>query len=309
MGLLVALLGSLSARAFHPENSSSSKRPVRRVDCVFVLILALVFPGGVSASHDKESSHSFSMELPESPESVIRAVSDVANDGTIHGTKQYESETGLSGASVANSSNAFDAWTGPGHVFYKEKKRALAPRHFLDSADMGTVTVRYVVEPLAAQRTRLRIEAVFIEDGRRKRHASDGSVETSEFSEIATKIKVIEEQRKEAERQKAENEAQEQERTQLESVRNEEKSKLDAAKTSLARVQLRADSLRREAMARVKSDGTPLRSAPFVHSKTILSLGKYDSVTILVRTPYWYGIVAPDGERGWVRRDALEAMP
>lgn len=304
---MVALLGLLSARVVHPGNSSSC-RPVRWARCVFILTLVLAFPGA-SAGHDQESGHGFSVEVPQPSEMVLQIVGEVANNGVIHGTKQYESETGLSGASVAKSSNAFDAWTGPGQVLYKVKKGALAPRHFLESGDMGTVTVRYVVESLAAQRTRLRIDAVFIEDGRRKRHPSDGTVETSEFSEITTQLQALEQQQKEAERWKVEKEAQEQQREQLESARSEEKSKLDATKSSVEQLEQRADSLRREAMARVKSDGTPLRSAPFVHSKTVLSLGKYDSVTILVRTPYWYGVVAPDGEKGWIQRDSLEAMP
>ena len=37
-------------------------------------------------------------------------------------------------------------------------------RHFLDSADIGTVTVRYVVEPAGEARTRVRIDAIFVED-------------------------------------------------------------------------------------------------------------------------------------------------
>ena len=46
-------------------------------------------------------------------------------------------------------------------------------------ADMGTITVRYVITPFDEKSTNLRIDAVFIEDTSRKIHDSDGSVEST----------------------------------------------------------------------------------------------------------------------------------
>ena len=93
-----------------------------------------------SADNVKESP-GFVMEIPEKESDVLPIVQDIAADSIIRGTYVYERDKELTGAMPAKSSNAFGQWQGPGQVFYKVVIGALAPRHFLDSADVGTVTL------------------------------------------------------------------------------------------------------------------------------------------------------------------------
>ena len=51
-------------------------------------------------------------------------------------------------------------------MLYKVRTKT-APRYFKDSNDVGTITIRYVVQGLNEKNTRLQIDAI-VEDGRRK---------------------------------------------------------------------------------------------------------------------------------------------
>jgi hypothetical protein len=138
---------------------------------------------------DEGSSLSIILDAPEGV--VLKAVGDVAADGIIHGTYAYEKDQTFTGANISKTSTYYGKWTGPGKVFYKEHPDALAPRHFKQSADMGTVYVRYVVKEASATRTHIQIDAIFVEDGRKKAHPSDGTVETSEFKEIQDRVREV----------------------------------------------------------------------------------------------------------------------
>jgi len=138
---------------------------------------------------DEGSSLSISLDAPEGV--VLKAVADVAGDGIIHGTYAYEKDQTFTGANISKTSAYYGKWTGAGKVFYKEYPDALAPRHFRESADMGTVYVRYVVDAVSAKRTHIQIDAIFVEDGRKKAHPSDGTVETSEFKEIQDRVREV----------------------------------------------------------------------------------------------------------------------
>ena len=129
------------------------------------------------------------MALPEPYERVLDAVRNVANDGVIHGSAQYESETEITGASAVDSSLAFARWTGSGEVLYKARLKTIAPSHFEGSRDIGTVTLRFIVERAGPEQTRLTIDAVFVEDSGHGRHLSQGMVEIAEFGEIAKRLK------------------------------------------------------------------------------------------------------------------------
>ena len=83
----------------------------------------------------------------------------VVSDQIIHGTNIFDKDPILTGAEVVNATPLFAPWQGPGEVFYKIRKNAVAPRHFLDSADQGTIGVRFVMIPVNDQRTRVRIDA------------------------------------------------------------------------------------------------------------------------------------------------------
>ncbi len=79
------------------------------------------------------------------------------------------------------------------------RKQALNPWNFKDSADVGTLAVRYVVQPQGDKNTILRIDAVFVEDFRRVVHASNGSVESAECKDIQDRLASVELVKKETE--------------------------------------------------------------------------------------------------------------
>jgi hypothetical protein len=115
---------------------------------------------------------------------VEQVVQDIVQNGMIRGTKEYNKDQYISGAQPAASTHAFPQWTEGGKVFYKVRLQALDPRNFKDSGDVGTVAVRYVLQPQGDKNTVLRIDAVFVEDFRKIVHLSNGSVEGSEYKDI-----------------------------------------------------------------------------------------------------------------------------
>jgi polyhydroxyalkanoate synthesis regulator phasin len=133
--------------------------------------------------------------LPE-PE-VAQVVEEVAQNTIIRGTKEYNKDEYVTGAVGAASTPVFPKWTEGGKVFYKVRTQALDPRNFKDSGDVGTLAVRYVVQPQGDKNTVLRIDAVFVEDFRRTVHPSNGSVESSEYKDIQDHLGAVELMKKE----------------------------------------------------------------------------------------------------------------
>ncbi len=131
-----------------------------------------------------------SVPLPTSE--VEQVVEDVAQNGVIRGTKEYNKDEFVAGAKAATSSRVFPAWTEGGKVFYKVREQALDPRNFKDSSDSGTLVVRYVVQAQGEKNTLLRIDALFKEDYRHIVHQSDGSVEAAEYNDIREHVEAIE---------------------------------------------------------------------------------------------------------------------
>src|SRR6267378_3357508 len=267
--------------------------------------------------------------LPESE--VAQVVGDVAQNTLIRGTKEYNKDEYIAGAVAATSTPVFPAWTEGGKVFYKVRKQALDPRNFKNSGDVGTLAVRYVVQPQGDKNTILRIDALFVEDFRHSVHQSDGSVESSEYKDIQDRLQAVELMKKE----NAEAEQAKQERlakknfsmgtpddTVLLSTPPSPASPASATpQPSAAYEQQPPDSLapesleqhvaelRRQVERLVKKPGAPLKSAPFHTAGTLKSLEPGVEVLILISTPYWYGIETHDGQHGWIRRDQLEQMP
>jgi hypothetical protein len=120
--------------------------------------------------------------FPESE--VVQAVQEVVQNGIIRGSKEYNKDEYITGAEAVSSINVFPRWKEGGQVFYKVRLKALDPRNFKDSGDMGTLAVRYVVKRQDDSNTVLRIDAVFVEDFRKVSHASNGSVESAEYKDI-----------------------------------------------------------------------------------------------------------------------------
>ncbi|MGB7472012.1 MAG: hypothetical protein WBW58_21760 [Candidatus Acidiferrum sp.] len=276
---------------------------------VFTLLLlsTLAGAGALRAGANGDSAeYVFDVAAPESV--VVGIVKDIAADSVIRGTYVYEKEKTLSGAIPASSSSAFGAWQGPGVVFYKTLGDILSPRHFENSSDLGTITVRYVVIPESATNTRVRIDAVFVERARRKVHISDGTVETSEFSAIRAGIeKYDRDQEDAAEAQKERQDAvakgiQERER-------QEEAARVESDEESVRNMEARLHELQHALELQVKAGGAEFKSAPFRSAANLKVLPAGSQVVVLILTPYWYGVATPDGQHGWLRRDVVEPVP
>src|SRR6266567_3783376 len=131
------------------------------------------------------------VNVPFPETEVTQAVSEVAQNGIIRGTKEYDKDEYMSGATVATSTRAFPAWDEGGKVFYKLRVHALDPRNFKNSGDVGTLAVRYVVQGQGEKNTVLRIDAVFVEDFRHTVHLSNGSVEGAEYKDVHDHLETL----------------------------------------------------------------------------------------------------------------------
>ena len=272
--------------------------------------------------------------FPESD--VTQVVQQVAQNGMIRGTKEYNKDDYIGGAAEASSSRAFPEWTEGGKVFYKVRLKALDPRNFKDSSDVGTLVVRYVVQPQGDKNTVLRINAVFVEEFRHVSHPSNGSVESAEYKDIHDQLDALDAMRvqtAEAQREKQERAAKTQKTTALEEVPASSSSRPptsatppmgnpigapqpDNASSSLTPQTLTPQTLeehvrdlRRQVQRLVKSPGAPLKSAPFHTASTLQSLLPGTEVLIVISTTYWVGVETHDGQHGWILRDQLEMVP
>ena len=68
-------------------------------------------------------------------------------------------------------------------------------------------------------------------------------------------------------------------------------------------------ALRHEVERRIKPPGADLKAAPFRTSANLASLRAYTEVLVVIITPHWIGIEAPDGQRGWLPAEELEPLP
>jgi leucyl aminopeptidase len=290
-GFLVSLARCLFCGAFLVISATAAAYPAPRT------------PG------DKKSNvpEGFAIDLKASEADVTKAVQYVIQDQIIHGTQVYAREDELTDAEAATSSPYYGTWTGEGHVFYKIRRDALAPRHFKNSTDIGVITVRYIVLGVAPNRTHLQIDAVFIEEGSKRVHESDTTIETSEFAEIQGQIVRIQREEREAtlasERQQQVRDAQT-----TAKERTQEAARLQDAETAVKGLQLRAHELEHDAEVRVK-DKADLKSAPFQRAATVGSVAANSDVLVEIITPYWYGVETADGHRGWLRQDQVEPVP
>jgi hypothetical protein len=311
-------------------------RPATRFLAVILLLAAVAIP---VAGRDKDKisyGEGLIVNIPMREAEVAQVVEDVAQNGIIRGTKEYNKDEYVSGAKAATSSPVFPAWTEGGKVFYKVREQAIDPRNFKDSGDVGTLVVRYVIQPQGDKNTVLRINALFEESFRKTVHPSNGSVETAEYKDIHDHLEAIEvmreqtieaeEERKEARAKKLgraaadqEGPADSQQSSSKPAAGAEESTVVSAVPapatdisvqsgTQLAPGQSLADhvqELRKQVERLVKAPGAPLKSAPFHTASTLQSLTPGAEVLILITTPYWYGVETHDGQHGWLMRDQL----
>ena len=281
-----------------------------------IALVILLFLLGSATAHGRERKvrnqdyglgYSSEIEAPESE--VLDAVEAVVNNGIIQGSQEYIKDKYIDKAVPAKSSSLFPEWKGPGKVFYKVRTKVLAPSHFKESNDEGTLAVRYVVQSKDASRTIVRIDAVFAEDFRRIVHPSDGSVESAEYLDIQNHVDATELQKKQA----ADSEKQRQEELAKQAMEQkrelEAAAALTAAEGSSENLEQHVHDLRHQLERIVKAPGADLKSAPFHSASTLRSLEAGGDVVILVVTRYWYGVETENGEHGWVHRSQLEALP
>ncbi len=261
------------------------------------------------------------VNVPFPEAEVAQVVEEITQNGLIRGTKEYNKDEYISGAASATSTKVFPAWTEGGKVFYKVRLKALDPRNFKDSSDVGTLAVRYVVQPQGDKNTVLRIDARFVEDFRHSSHPSNGSVESAEYKDIHDHLESLELVK--AQTVEAEKEKQQQATKVSSSLIHPNTIALQpaAATTGNGDVPAKSDAqvpqtleqhvkdLRHQVQRLVKAPGAPLQSAPFHTASTLQSLPAGTEVLIVVSTPYWYGVETHEGQHGWILRDQLEQIP
>jgi hypothetical protein len=240
---------------------------------------------------------------------VRQAVLSVQRDHIIHGTLVFDKEPTLTGAEAIDATPLFDPWQGPGEVYYKIRAEAIAPRHFLDSADQGTIGVRYAIIPVTEDRTRVKVDAVYIESAHKTIHPSDGSVEKSEMNEIKDALDSLQQAAMEAADARRRALSAELVKQSYARQRDEESNRVNNAQTTEKQMQQEIASLRHELQRRVKAPGADLKAAPFQSAANLKTLSASAEVVILIVTPHWLGVETPEGQRGWLPVEKLEPLP
>jgi len=272
------------------------------------IVLAVV-TGPVAAGAQQLRSAGFAGELVGAKADVLQAVNEVLEDQIIHGTWIFDKDRTLMDATVVTSTPLFAPWKGPGQVFYKIRKDAIAPRHFMDSADQGTIAVRYIVIPVQEGRTRVRIDAVYVENTHRTVHDSDGTVESSEYKAIQEHLQAIQLDAQAAADMKRRRDSADLVKQTIIRRREDERSLLASTQSSVKDIEQRLNDLRHEVERRIKAPGTDLKAAPFQSSAKVVSLAANTEVVIVIVTPHWLGVETPDGQRGWIAIEQLEPLP
>lgn len=264
------------------------------------------------------------VNVPFSESEVTRVIQEVVQNGIIRGTKEYNKDEYVSGATAESSVRVFPAWTEEGKVFYKVRLHALDPRNFKDSGDVGTLAVRYIVQAQDEKNTVLRINAVFVEDFRHTVHPSNGSVETAEYKDVHDRLEAVasvKQQGAEAERERqgqlagkfdaASSAAVPQPSAAASANPGDSPSRNESAAVQATPQTLeeRVEALRRQVERTVKTPGAALKSAPFHTATTLQSLPAGTEVLIVITTPYWLGVETHEGQHGWMLRDELEQLP
>ena len=280
---------------------------VRALGVVGIMVSGLI--AAVPTRADQVANPSFSSELMASEPEVLQALHEVLEDHIIHGTRVFEREPTLNGAEEVPSTPLFGRWQGGGKVFYKVRKDVVAPRHFKESSDAGTIAVRYVVVGVTEQRTRVQIDAVFVESAHKAVHTSDLTVEASEFKAIQEHLQANQFAEQEARDLKRRRDSAEVVKQTTIRRREDETTLLASTQGSVKDLEERLKDLRHEIERRVKAPGTDLKAAPFQSSAKVVNLPAFTEVLIVIVTPHWYGVQTPDGQRGWIAIDQLEALP
>lgn len=288
-------------------NVLSTRTLLSRVVGALAVVLFIYIPALFAAS---SSEIGFLVQVNAPEADVLRAVQEVSEDQIVHGTYSFEKERTLYGAHAANTAQVFGKWDQPGKALYKIADKVLAPRFFKDSEDIGTISIRYVIQPIEAGTTSLRIDAIFV-DARNMKHASKGSVEAAEYGAIQQHIQSIQSEQKQTEQAAQEIAA---ERASAQNRLAPAKGPSDpgdawAVGLTVPQLEQKLSELRRDAELEARESGATLKAAPYRSAATLVSLPARAQVLVVVLTPYWYGVETEDGHRGWIHRSELEPLP
>lgn len=331
----MAQLGGSQIVAPVPKACKTWQHRAGVISAVVGIVLP-VFLVGVPAAFSREKDPlqhgaGLIMNIPFPEDQVAQVVQDVAQNGIIRGTKEYNKDPYVSGATSVASTRLFRNWDGGGEVFYKQRLHAVDPRNFKDSSDVGTLIVRYILQPQGTKNTVLRINALFVEDFRHTVHQSNGSVEEAEYADIherLDKISAMNAETAELQRQKkagapgfSSSQSVTTATTPTQSAATppqsaatpvQEVSMAEAEAAAIAVPQsldVRVKQLRHEVERVVKAPGAALKSAPFHSAVTLQPLPTGAEVLVVITTTYWLGVETHDGQHGWVMRDDLEQLP
>jgi hypothetical protein len=248
-------------------------------------------------------------ELNGSMDEVRQAVLNAQRDHIIHGTKVFDREPILTGAEAAVSSPLFEPWQGPGEVYFKVRPNSIAPRHFVATADLGTIAVRYVITPIDADRTRVKVDAVYVEAARKTVHASDGTVEKEEMKEVKDSLESMQQAALDAADARRRTQSAELVRQSYLRQREDASTRLASLEENEKTLESEITSVRHEVERRVKAPGADLKAAPFHSAANLKTLSAFTEVVVLIVTPHWLGIETPEGQRGWLPVEQLESLP
>ena len=287
-----------------PTHGSSTGRSSSRIATRLALFLVV---GCVTLAVAQEGGFNGSLDAPEAD--VLTAVSSVASDSVVYGTYSYEKEKQLKGAKPASSARVFGDSPDSGKVFFKVLENVLAPRHFKETADLGTIYLRYIVQGTGPGTTAIHIDALYVEKARRREHQSDGTVEESEFQAIKDRLEKMQSDAK------AINEMAEK-RPAVAPAPSDANPAASAAEPTSAtplssedELEKRVVDLKRRVEMRTTAGGAALKAAPYRTAATLQPLPAQAELLVVVLTKYWYGVETIDGHKGWVHRSQVEPLP
>src|SRR6267143_428088 len=303
-----------STKGLQPQLEASWRSSLPVVP-VFLLLSGLCY------SRTRETAApSFTIDVDQPFSRVVAVVEDIARSSVIKGTFEYAGDDQLTGAQFEENSRLFRAWPAAGKVFYKVRNKTLAPKHFINSNDVGTVAVRYVVQDNGARSTRLVIDAVFVENGGHHGHPSDGYVETCEFAEIGKRLNQFDQRevlRASGREFSPTQESSSQAENALEPTDSSaaadiwraisgHKSQLAADTAKLKQLEAQAHKIQAAEFVRIRAERVELRASPYSHARIVESLKQGQEVTVLAKSAYWCRVRAEDGQEGWAPYSALE---
>jgi hypothetical protein len=300
---------------------------------IWLFAIFISLPWQLSAREKDTTQYGMGLivNVPYPENEVAQVVQDVVQNGIIRGTKEYNKDEYVSGAAAVSSSKVFGPWTEGGQVFYKVRLNAIDPRNFKNGGDVGTLAVRYVLQPQGDKNTVLHIDARFVEDFRKVSHPSNGSVEGAEYKDIRDRLDTLEVMKSQG--IEAQIEAQKERLTKAgkKPASGESSSSLSSSMTAEITnstpspdtsstsnntrpsppmtLEERVHNLKQQVERIVKAPGAPLKSAPFHTASVLQSLPPGTDVLIVISTPYWLGVETHDGQHGWILRDELEQVP